>query len=555
MVFGIVGEVRKGMRRTCTGAGADLPRRGAATRIEAALSRAEKVDLSQASSTATGGRRLVPTGCFTSRAPRWQAMLDYELQRRLAELLERATDKGAPAVEAETLAEIKAVARSGDQYVAAAFDVLMERLAARHSQTRLLSVHVADELFMRSKAFRAAMAPAFDRFLELSVGYRAANPLPPPAECAESLRAAALGAVQRWDASYGPHYPQVAFGCRHLRDNLKYELPGATQPDPQAREAEARRARTQELLRQKYLTLGAEWGDRVAKFRKLLSQLEDGLALLAAVRSAAEEGAGAEGHPGGGGEEDEGDFQWEDVEGGEEEQEGLSAYAMVDEAAGAVEAEGGDPAGRGAGGAGPSGCAEEVGILEALQEAGDLLAGSHLPKFASWLEVLMKVDLERAPVAGGNARRQQLLQEAVELRQAAVDALQRCEEAGARRAAALAATAGAGDAPGVFEFECAQGGGAAAAAAVPAPPGQEPPELESAEALLERQMAAVAARALADRRHNDACLSAAAAGPGAEAAGTPEATTPAGGSGDGRRGAEATAHGRIAKKLRMARRT
>jgi hypothetical protein len=136
-------------------------------------------------------------------------MLDYEVQKRLVRLLEGATSKGAPAVDADKLKEVKAIVRTSDDYVASAFDVLMERLKERHAQARLHAVRVCDELFMRSKSFRARLSLHFDDFLDLSVGWRPSKPLPPPTECAEALRAAALSAIQRWDAGFGLHYPQV----------------------------------------------------------------------------------------------------------------------------------------------------------------------------------------------------------------------------------------------------------------------------------------------------------------------------------------------------------
>jgi hypothetical protein len=99
---------------------------------------------------------------------------------------------------------------------------------------------------------------------------------------------------------------QVSYGCRHLKQNLKLEMPRVNAPTPQERETEARRVslipplhltaqqvrggggwgalregawlsvvqvRTQELLKEKYVAMQQEWGARVAKFHKLMSQL------------------------------------------------------------------------------------------------------------------------------------------------------------------------------------------------------------------------------------------------------------------------------------------
>lgn len=61
-------------------------------------------------------------------------MLDYEQHKRLVGLLESATDKKAPEIEAGSLKEIKEMVRNSNECIKSAYVVLMERLNAPHPQ-------------------------------------------------------------------------------------------------------------------------------------------------------------------------------------------------------------------------------------------------------------------------------------------------------------------------------------------------------------------------------------------------------------------------------------
>ncbi len=76
-------------------------------------------------------------------------------------------------------------------------------------QVRLLALEVCDELFARSKHFRGLLIARFTYFLELVVGYKSENPLPPPAPAATALRGRALEVLERWHAQFGAKYKQV----------------------------------------------------------------------------------------------------------------------------------------------------------------------------------------------------------------------------------------------------------------------------------------------------------------------------------------------------------
>jgi hypothetical protein len=87
--------------------------------------------------------------------------------------------------------------------------VLKPTPSTLHAQTRLLALELSDELFARSKAFRALLAPRFSAFLDATIGFRAEKPLPPPAAAATALRARALEILERWEEGFAAFYPEV----------------------------------------------------------------------------------------------------------------------------------------------------------------------------------------------------------------------------------------------------------------------------------------------------------------------------------------------------------
>lgn len=78
-------------------------------------------------------------------------------------------------------------------------------------QTRLHVVNLIDQLFQRSRAFRAQLTANFTDFLELSLGFRHERPLPGPASIASQLRDRALEVVEHWNDKFGSTYKQVCY--------------------------------------------------------------------------------------------------------------------------------------------------------------------------------------------------------------------------------------------------------------------------------------------------------------------------------------------------------
>ncbi|VFQ75609.1 unnamed protein product [Cuscuta campestris] len=179
---------------------------------------------------------------------------DIEREKAVAvRLIEKATNSTKPEVDPRLLKSIKSVVRQSDSELRLAAQTLMTLLKRDHSQVRYLSLLIIDEIFMRSKLFRALLVENLEQLLTLSVGFRRNLPLPAPASVASVLRAKAIEFLEKWNASFGIHYRQLRLGYEYLKNTLRFQFPNvqanALRVQQERREREAR---TREILLKKF---------------------------------------------------------------------------------------------------------------------------------------------------------------------------------------------------------------------------------------------------------------------------------------------------------------
>nr|GME17242.1 UV-stimulated scaffold protein A homolog [Ipomoea batatas] len=171
-------------------------------------------------------------------------------------LIEKATNSTTPQVDPRLLKGIKSLVRYSDSHLRLAAQTLMSLMKRDHSQVRYLSLLIIDELFMRSKLFRAILVENLDHLLTLSVGFRRNLPLPAPASVASVLRSKAIEFLEKWNTSFGIHYRQLRLGYDYLKNTLRFQFPNlqanALRIQHERRERELR---TKDILLKKLQTL------------------------------------------------------------------------------------------------------------------------------------------------------------------------------------------------------------------------------------------------------------------------------------------------------------
>lgn len=123
-------------------------------------------------------------------------------------------------------------------------------------QVRYLALLIIDELFMRSKLFRALVVENLDQLLSLSVGFRRNLPLPAPPAVASVLRSKAIEFLEKWNVSFGVYYRQIRLGYDYLKNTLKLQFPNIQANAERIRQERRERERkSKEILLKKYESL------------------------------------------------------------------------------------------------------------------------------------------------------------------------------------------------------------------------------------------------------------------------------------------------------------
>ncbi|KAG2657955.1 hypothetical protein PVAP13_1KG163400 [Panicum virgatum] len=240
---------------------------------------------------------------------------------------------------------------------------------------------------MRSKLFRSLLADALDGFLPLAVGFRRAQPLPPPTASAALLRKAAVQALERWHHLFGAHYRQLRLAVEYLKVSARVQFPGL-RATVEARAA--REARTQEILAAKVGQLRENLASVKDEIRSTMDEIRNGLEIIRAEY-----------------EKFEGYVNDDDAE---EEIASLSmrSIRMASLMAGEWVPE----------------TQENEAVFDALREAYRLLVSKHLVTVKEWISVLIRVDLP------DNRFRDSALKEFIDVKNEIRAVRDRCTELG-----------------------------------------------------------------------------------------------------------------------------
>eukprot|EP00993_Chasmostoma_nieuportense_P006573 NODE_720_length_1920_cov_32.435583_g668_i0.p1 GENE.NODE_720_length_1920_cov_32.435583_g668_i0~~NODE_720_length_1920_cov_32.435583_g668_i0.p1 ORF type:complete len:593 (+),score=102.92 NODE_720_length_1920_cov_32.435583_g668_i0:19-1797(+) len=150
--------------------------------------------------------------------------------RELFRLVRSATALTRRCVPAESLKLLKTRTRNPLR-VPGVFSILFQRLHAKHGQTRLLTLSIVHELFLRSKLFRDHVCDKLGALMELVVGPNpnAAAPLnqahsSPPPKVSSVLKHTAVDYVLTWCERFEEYYPTLLLARQYLLKNFQREV-------------------------------------------------------------------------------------------------------------------------------------------------------------------------------------------------------------------------------------------------------------------------------------------------------------------------------------------
>ena len=92
----------------------------------------------------------------------------------------------------------------------------MSQLEQEHSEIRLSSFMIIDQIFQRSHCFRTLIVKNLNRVINSVLEVDSLNPLPPPREAAETLRVKAIIALDEWHEKFGHAYKRIKLAYHYL---------------------------------------------------------------------------------------------------------------------------------------------------------------------------------------------------------------------------------------------------------------------------------------------------------------------------------------------------
>ncbi|CAA7038445.1 unnamed protein product [Microthlaspi erraticum] len=307
-------------------------------------------------------------------------------------LIETATKPTAEEVDPRLLKAIKSTLRYSDSEVRLGARTLMELMKHKHSQVRYLTLLIIDELFMRSKLFRALIIENLEQLLSLSIGFRRDQPRPAPLDIANNLRKKAIEFLEKWNLSFGLHYKELRLGFDYLKNTLKIKF-----PDMQAnaariqRERQARDMKAKEILRKKFDSLRDSFGVLKDEIDETIKEIKECLEIV--------QWRGDDGVPLDILDEEE----YEEIRCSYLQQIRLDSLKQSDK----VEE-----------------TSENRVVFDVLREQCKLLVTKHRVSVEKGISLLMEVD------ASDNRTRDSMLKEFIDIRNSILATEKRCEEAG-----------------------------------------------------------------------------------------------------------------------------
>lgn len=199
----------------------------------------------------------------------------------MSSLVELLTTSGKPTLIPEVMKKFKRLCRISDAYVGHAYDLLMVQLVNDHSEIRLSTFQMIDELFNRSHAFRELVVEDFQTLLELAVESNPHCPLPPPKLAATTLKNEAYKCIQQWYEKFGEAYKKLALGYHYLKSCKKVNFDAVSaRIETERRQQEETERKLEENRLMKLEKVHNEMDDLSPDIELCLKEIENCIQLL-----------------------------------------------------------------------------------------------------------------------------------------------------------------------------------------------------------------------------------------------------------------------------------
>ncbi|XP_019849405.1 PREDICTED: UV-stimulated scaffold protein A-like isoform X2 [Amphimedon queenslandica] len=204
--------------------------------------------------------------------------MEIEARTEILKIIETLTHSGDPSLDEKLMKKIKNYCRTNNTYVQLVYDRLMRDVATKHSEVRLSSFQIIDQLFQRSHIFRQLVTSDCQKLIMLVCGV---EPLPPPRLAAAKLKEVSLLSFKEWVEKYGEGYPKLKLGYNYLKHNKKVDFDRLTSSsEGEQRRQEERESRQRAFLEQRLEKIRVEMNEQAPDIKGCLFEMESCFKIL-----------------------------------------------------------------------------------------------------------------------------------------------------------------------------------------------------------------------------------------------------------------------------------
>eukprot|EP00095_Tigriopus_kingsejongensis_P000869 maker-scaffold389_size186684-snap-gene-0.23 protein:Tk00869 transcript:maker-scaffold389_size186684-snap-gene-0.23-mRNA-1 annotation:"TPA: hypothetical protein BOS_6983" len=141
--------------------------------------------------------------------------MDYKDPKTLIRAVEALTTSGLGQLDEKELKTVKKICKSMPDAIPYLWDLLVVKLKRKHSEVRLSTFQLINEIFQRSHVFRTKVVNDLDQVIELTLAI--SSDLPPPKSASIQLKRLTLATLKAWVQKFGEAHKKLPLAYNYLK--------------------------------------------------------------------------------------------------------------------------------------------------------------------------------------------------------------------------------------------------------------------------------------------------------------------------------------------------
>lgn len=198
----------------------------------------------------------------------------------LKEVIEYLTTCGSTEFDKNKLKNLKKLCKESNKNVTIAFNEIFNQLHKLHSEIRLSSIFLINELFTRSHSFRELTIQNIETIFELT--FKVKKPLPPPKAAARLLSEKSQQFFKEWGNVYGGTYVKLALALKFIPSTSAQSegIQNRSQRQIQLHDQQIQGERLRKMKKEQFDNLYTEICNKSTEIRNCIDEIESCFCLL-----------------------------------------------------------------------------------------------------------------------------------------------------------------------------------------------------------------------------------------------------------------------------------